>query len=206
MEDFNNLSEMQADVLKELANIGAGNATTALAKLVGKRIEIGIPDIELVKLNELQDFIGEAERVMTGILVELSGDVSGIMMFLLDEEVSEKIINILLSRKSGTQIDFNDLEKSVIMELGNIIIGSYIKSISKMTGLTIAPSVPMFQVDMASALISVPAIQFGKIGDKVLMIQTEFSLNKRDDMVKGYYIFAPEMDSYNKIFDSLGIR
>ena len=75
-----------------------------------------------------------------------------------------------------------------------------------MTGLTIAPSVPMFQVDMASALISVPAIQFGKIGDKVLMIQTEFSLNKRDDMVKGYYIFAPEMDSYNKIFDSLGIR
>ena len=126
MEDFNNLSEMQADVLKELANIGAGNATTALAKLVGKRIEIGIPDIELVKLNELQDFIGEAERVMTGILVELSGDVSGIMMFLLDEEVSEKIINILLSRKSGTQIDFNDLEKSVVMELGNIIIGSYI--------------------------------------------------------------------------------
>lgn len=206
MEDFNNLSEMQADVLKELANIGAGNATTALAKLVGKRIEIGIPDIELVKLNELQDFIGEAERVMTGILVELSGDVSGIMMFLLDEEVSEKIINILLSRKSGTQIDFNDLEKSVVMELGNIIIGSYIKSISKMTGLTIAPSVPMFQVDMASALISVPAIQFGKIEDKVLMIQTEFSLNKRDDMVKGYYIFAPEMDSYNKIFDSLGIR
>ena len=206
MSSFEYLSAMQTDVLKELANIGAGNATTALAKMVGKRIEIGVPDIQLVKLADLQDFIGEAEKVMTGILIELSGELNGVMMFLIDERISDQMINILLHRDKGTEVTYNEMEKSVIMEVGNIIISAYIKSISKMTRLSISPSVPMFQIDMASALLSVPATQFCIVSDKVLMIQTQFSLEKTSDMVKGYYIFAPDVESFDKIFHSLGIK
>ncbi len=206
MNQLENLSDLQTDVLKELANIGAGNATTALAKMVGKRIEIGVPDIQLVKLSDLQDFIGEAEKVMTGILIELSGEINGVMMFLVDETISNQMINILLHRDKNANVQYDDMEKSVIMEIGNIIISAYLKSISQMTRLEVIPSVPMFQIDMASALLSVPATQFCIISDKVLMIQTQFSLEKSSDLVKGYYIFAPDVDSFDKIFGSLGIR
>ena len=203
--NLNDLSTIQYDVLKELGNIGAGNATTALAQLINKKVQIGVPQVRLLEFNEISSVIGSEENVMAGILIMLSGEINGMMMFLMYPEVARSMINVLMCDNSDST-DFNDIEISEVMEVGNIIAGAYLRSLSELTGLTIDVSVPMLQIDMAGAILSVPAIEFSKIGDKVLLIETEFDdENDKKDTITGYYILVPELDSYEKILESLGV-
>lgn len=208
--DLNELSSMQYDVLRELGNIGAGNATTALSRLVNSKIDIGVPQVRLLGFDELPSIVGSEEKVMVGILLMLSGDIQGMMMFLMDPQVAKKLVNQLMGgygMDGNGEEDFNDMEKSAVMEIGNIIAGAYLRSLGDMTNLTIDVSVPLLQIDMAGAIFSVPAIEFGKIGDKVLLIETKFDDERVDEKtdVHGYYILVPELESYDKILSSLGV-
>lgn len=208
--DLNKLSLMQYDVLKELGNIGAGNATTALSQLIDAKVDIGVPQVRLLDFEQLPNIIGSEENLMVGILLMLSGDVNGMMMFVMDPGVAKKLVNVLMGQMVPVDInstEFNDMEKSAVMEIGNIIAGAYLRSLSELTKMTIDVSVPMLQIDMAGAILSVPAIEFGKIGDKVLMIETAFDDTKVGNAlsVNGYYILVPELDSYEKMLESLGV-
>lgn len=208
--DLNKLSLMQYDVLKELGNIGAGNATTALSQLIDAKVDIGVPQVRLLDFKQLPNIIGSEENLMVGILLMLSGDVNGMMMFVMDPGVAKKLVNVLMGQMVPVDInstEFNDMEKSAVMEIGNIIAGAYLRSLSELTKMTIDVSVPMLQIDMAGAILSVPAIEFGKIGDKVLMIETAFDDTKVGNAlsVNGYYILVPELDSYEKMLESLGV-
>ena len=207
--DLNELSSMQYDVLRELGNIGAGNATTALSQLVNSKIDIGVPQVRLLGFDELPSIVGSEEKVMVGILLMISGDIQG-MMFLMDPQVAKKLVNRLMGgygMNENADVDFDDMEKSAVMEIGNIIAGAYLRSLGDMTNLTIDVSVPLLQIDMAGAIFSVPAIEFGKIGDKVLLIETKFDDERVDEKtdVHGYYILVPELESYAKILSSLGV-
>jgi chemotaxis protein CheC len=97
---------------------------------------------------------------------------------------------------------FNEMELSALKEIGNIITASYLTALSNMTNLTIVPSIPYISVDMAGAILSVPAVMFGQYGDNALLIETEFG---DETMIDGYYILMPEQESYAKILSSLGI-
>ena len=161
--------------------------------------------MRLVDFNEISTIIGCEENVMVGILIMLSGDVNGMMMFLLDEAIAKNLVNILMGREDDS-LNFDDIEMSAVMEIGNIISGAYLRSLSEMTNLKIDVSVPMLQIDMAGAILSVPAIEFGKIGDKVLLIETEFDeAADNNETISGYYILVPELESYEKILESLGV-
>ena len=201
--DLNELSSMQYDVLKELGNIGAGNATTALAQMINKKVDIGVPHVRLVDFNEISTIIGCEENVMVGILIMLSGDVNGMMMFLLDEAIAKNLVNILMGREDDS-LNFDDIEMSAIMEIGNIISGAYLSAISSLTNMLITASVPSLTFDMAGAILSVPAIEFGKLGDKALLIESQFK--DMDVDISGYFILIPTLDSYSKILKSLGLR
>ncbi len=209
--DLNDMSSMQYDVLRELGNIGAGNATTALSQMLNAKVDIGVPQVKLLGFDELPTIIGSEEKVMVGILLMLCGDVDGIMMFLMDPHVAKNLVNHLMGGcgmpPSDDENSFNDIERSAIMEIGNIIAGAYLRSLGELTNLTIDVSIPMLQVDMAAAILDVPAIQFGKIGDKVLMIETAFDDEKvgKELDIRGYYILVPELESYDKILSSLGV-
>ena len=97
---------------------------------------------------------------------------------------------------------FDEMDLSAVKEIGNIIAGSYLSALSGLTNLVITPTIPFVSVDMAAAILSVPAIQFGMMGDNALMIKTEFS----DELaINGYFILMPEEDSYEKILTSLGL-
>lgn len=204
--DLNELSSVQYDVLKELGNIGAGNATTALAQMINKRVDIGAPQVRLVDFNQVSTIIGSEEDIMVGILIMLSGDVKGMMMFMMEQEVARKLVNILMCKDENDDMLFDDVELSAVMEIGNIIAGTYLRALSDMTNLEIEVSVPLLQIDMAGAILSVPAIEFSKIGDRVLMIETQFE-NGADkcNYINGYYILVPELESYEKILSSLGM-
>lgn len=201
--ELDKLNDLEFDVLKEIGNIGAGNATTALAKMLNTKIDMNVPRVEMVPFTQLPDTFGSPEEVLAGILVQLDGDIKGMMMFLAKEESAHTLVNSLMGGM-GVSGDgtFSEMELSALSEIGNIIIGAYLSAMSNLTNLKIASSVPYISIDMAGALLSVPAIEFGKLGDKVLFIETQFG---ELDLVNGYFLMVPELESYDVILSSLGM-
>ena len=204
--DLGNLNTLQYDVLKELGNIGAGNATTALSRLINAKIDMKVPKVNLLGFSELAKAMGKEEEVMVGILLLLEGDIDGMMMFLLDVDSARALVGSLMGKEpdeaSKGNINFDEMEFSALQEIGNIITGSYLSALSDLTKLTIVSSVPSLQIDLAEAILSIPAIEFSKIGDKVLLIQTQFD---NESQINGFFVLVPELDSYDKILSSLGV-
>ena len=204
--DLNNVDGMQFDVLRELGNIGAGNATTALSSMLYTKVDMNIPKVDLLSFEELHEIMGGAETIVVGILVTLDEDINGMMMFMMKTKSAFGLVDILFGRPVGTTAEDAELDEmslSALKELGNIISGAYISSLSSMTNLTINQSIPYLSIDMAGAILSVPAIEFGKLGDKALLIESQFMEDDND--VTGYFILTPTIDSYNKILTSLGL-
>ena len=195
------VNAMYVDVLKELGNIGAGNATSAIANMLGTKIDMNVPSIRLMEVSELGGARGAEDATVVGIFLEVEKDIEGSMMFLLDIPSARYLVNSLMLQ-SVDRDTFDEMELSALKEIGNIIAGSYLSALSSLTGLSIIPSVPYISVDMAAAILSVPAIQFGQYGDNALLIQTEICA---DVLVNGYFILMPEQQSYEKILASLGI-
>jgi chemotaxis protein CheC len=202
--DLDKINNMQYDVLREIGNIGAGNATTALSQMINSKIDMKVPNVELLEFKDLPDIVGGAEKIVVGILFTLQGQIDGMMMFMMDMPASRHLVNLLMggSEEGGTE-EFTEMELSALKEIGNIIAGAYLSSLSELTNLVIASSIPYLSIDMAGAILSVPAIEFGKIGDKALLIETEFG----DDLkaVNGYFILIPSLKSYGAILSSLGL-
>lgn len=195
------MSNEYFDVLKELGNIGAGNATTALAQMMQCKVDMSVPQVKLLEFKELGELMGGEELIMAGIYLGIEGDITGSIMFLLEKQAARHLVSKLMGMESEGE-DFSEMELSALKEVGNIITGAYLNSLSGLTNLVIYPSVPDLCVDMAGAILSVPAIQFGALGDKILLIQTQFF----DEMVlDGYFILIPDLDSYGRILSALGI-
>ena len=204
MSEFSldHVNDMYMDVLREIGNIGAGNATTAMAGMLGEKLNMQVPKVELMEANKLGGAICDEEETVVGIFLEVLNDINGSMMFLLEMESAHIIVNRLMCRDASYNEPFDEMDLSALKEIGNIIAASYLSALSSLTSLRIQPSVPYIAVDMAAAILSVPAIQFGQYGDNALFIETEFG----DDVtLKGYFILMPEEDSYEKILTSLGI-
>lgn len=202
---FDNVNSMYFDILKELGNIGAGNATTAIATMLNLTIDMKVPNVELIAVEDLGGAICPEEETIVGIFLEVQNDISGSMMFLMRLDSAHYLVDRLMGGMGGDASGdgaFSEMELSALKEIGNIIAGSYLSALSTMTQLMITPSIPYISVDMAAAILSVPAIQFGQFGDNALLIETEFG---DDVMIEGYFILLPDEDSYDKILGSLGI-
>ncbi len=199
------MDNMQFDVLREIGNIGAGNATTALSQMLSAKIDMKVPKIELLEFKELGDLIGGAENIVVGILLTLQDDIDGMMMFLLEKKAAKNVVKLMMGGFGGGEDseDFSEMELSAMQEIGNIIAGAYLSSLSALTNMTISPSVPYMAIDMAGAILSVPAIEFGRISDKALLIETEFG--DTGEQVNGYFILIPTLESYGRILTSLGL-
>lgn len=199
MVNFNN---QYYDVLKEIGNIGAGNATTALSQMLNTRVDMAVPRVSLLEFKDVGSTMGGEEQLVAGIYLAVEGDITGSIMFIQKKESARNMVSKLMGMELEGE-DFNEMELSALKEIGNIITGAYLNSLSTMTNLCIYPSVPELCIDMAGAIMSVPAIEFGTIGDRILMIQTDFADNA--DM-SGYFILMPDEVSYDRILKALGVN
>lgn len=200
------MNHMQFDVLREIGNIGAGNATTALSQMLSSKIDMKVPKIDLLEFKELGELIGGAENIVVGILLTLQDDIDGMMMFLVEKKAAKSMVKLLMGgfcSGSEDDDDFSEMELSAMQEIGNIIAGAYLSSLSALTNMKITSSIPYMAIDMAGAILSVPAIEFGKISDKALLIETEFG--DVGEEVNGYFILIPTLESYGQILTSLGL-
>ena len=197
------INERYVDVLQELGNIGAGNATTAIASMLSIRIDMNVPKVGLLEVSKLGASICPEDEIIVGIFLEIQMDIEGSMMFLMRLDSAQYLVNKLMMRDASYKEEFDEMDLSALKEIGNIIAGSYLSALSTMTNLVISPSIPYLAVDMAASVLSVPAIEFGQYGDYALLIQTEFG---DDVMINGYFILMPEQQSYDKILKGLGLE
>lgn len=203
VDDLNNF---HIDVFREIANIGSGNAATALANMLNKKVDMDVPKVKILEFKDVTEMLGGAEVIVVGILLKVAGDLTGNMMFILEKSSAHILVNMLMGRPwtVDEQTDeFSEIEISALKEIGNILAGSYLSALTPLTGLRILPSVPDMAIDMAGAILSVPAIQFGKLGDTVLYIETEFS--EDDKKVVGSFFLIPDVESYDILLKSLGV-
>lgn len=198
--DLKSVSAKYMDVLKEIGNIGAGNATTALASMLQCRIDMNVPEVKLIEVDELAESLGGAQRVMTAIFLEVEGDITGNIIFLLEQGSAKFLVSKLMGMEVSD--DFGEMELSCIKEISNIIAGSYLNSLSTLTNLKIYPSVPHLQMDMVETILHTPVKENTKANDQILFIQTEF---KDDIQLGGYFVMIPDTESYGKILGALGI-
>jgi chemotaxis protein CheC len=197
-----NVTQQYNDVLREIGNIGAGNAMTALSQMMNCRIDMEVPKVELLDFAEVGTMMGGEEQLMVGIYLGVEGDITGSIMFLVEKKAAKHLVNKVMFDMGDPGEDFTEMEFSAMQEVGNIITGAYLNSLSMLTQLMIYPTPPSLTIDMASAILSVPAVQFGIYGDKMLLIESKFS---DDTKINGYFMLIPDLESYEKILTSLGI-
>ena len=202
IQSLEEMSQQYNDVLKEIGNIGAGNAMTALSQMLNCKVDMQVPQVKLLEFSEMATIMGGEEQLMVGVFLGVEGDISGSIMFLVELDAAKHLIEKLMGMPVGDGDTLGEMEASAMKEVSNIITGAYLNSLSSLTNLMIYPSVPYLSIDMAGAILSVPAIQFGFAGDKILLIQSQFS----DDVaIDGYFVLMPDLESYDKILHSLGI-
>lgn len=200
--DIDNLNNVMLDVLKELGNIGSGNAATALATMISKRVDMNVPKVKILEFKDVPAVLGGEEIPVVGIYFEMTGEIVGNIMFVLSLDSAKNLTNILFNRENHSN-ELDEMDMSALSEVGNILASSYINSLSALTGMKLTVSIPSLAIDMAGAILSVPAIQFGYIADNVILIETEFEEGNKT--VSGNLFMIPEIDSFEKLLKSLGV-
>lgn len=200
---YEDLNDMQIDVLREVGNIGSGNATTALSSMVGKMIDIEVPRVEVLDFNDAINAVGGPEKVIAGILIRINGDVEGMIMFLFEQNLIALIVKTFFGTEPESIFSLNEAETSALNEMGNIMAGSYVNAIAQLAGMTIDVEVPLMTVDMLGAIMSVPAIEMGEMGDKLLFIDNNMVIDSTS--IQSKMLLLPTIDSLDHLLGKLGV-
>ena len=195
------------DVFKEIGNIGAGNAASALAGLLDKRISMTVPEAAVVPFSTISEVMEGPETVVAGVLVDISGDLNGYILLMLSMKDAMAMVAQALSEPmrdtSDSDFGLSELERDALTEIVNILVGSFLSAISTFTGLKVRPSVPQMTIDMLGAIISIATIEYGKIGETVLFLKTQF--NDLEGDISGHFFLIPDYNSYRILLNSLGL-
>ncbi len=202
MTEQKKISKDQLDALRELGNIGAGNAATALSQMVDQTVNISVPDVSIVPLKQIPEIVGPEKYVYivySGVL----GDISGTMLFLFSEKSASELVSIL-SKEYAEKMDLSsEVSRSALTEVGNILCGSYLNAITQMLGILLVPSVPDLANDMAGAILNFILIEIGEVSDEVIFIKTELFVAKTK--LEGNMFFLPNPGTLEVILKAMGM-
>jgi len=204
VEAFSAFAEFQMDVLKEVGNIGAGHAATALSQLLDKPVDMLVPKVRMVPFEEVADSVGGAEQGVIAIFLRVEGETPGNLFFILSLDSAKKLLRNLVGIEVLSDEGYTEMELSALNEIGNILAGSYLSSLADFTQLNMQPTVPSLAIDMAGAILGYGLLQFGQMGDQALLIDTKF-LDGQEE-VEGHFFLIPDPESFEKIFVALGVQ
>lgn len=203
--DYSQLTPLQLDALKEVGNIGSGNAATAFSQMLDKRVNITVPTISVLDLNMVPELVGGPEVEVAGIYLKMVGAAPGNILFLLPSENAKNMIEAIAPGIELQEDGYSDLEQSILCEMGNILSASYLNALSQLTGMTLINSVPAFASDMAGAILSVILAEIGIKGDYALVIETNFISDILIQEKKGFFFLIPEPEALVQILHVLGV-
>ncbi len=203
IEKYEDMSALEMDVIKEIGSIGTGNAATALSQVLKKRTKMSLPDVYILGYNEAIEMVGTPEEIVAAVLVKMSGEINGIMLFVLKMDFINAVLSSVLSKKIEDYMDLTELEKSALEEIGNIIISSYVNAMSGLTGVRINLSIPSIAINMLGGILSVPMVEFGYVTDKLMMINGKFIVD--DKVLNSNLLMMPDIESLNYLMHKLGV-
>lgn len=208
MSFIEKINPLQLDILKEIGNIGAGHAATALSAILNRKIDMNVPNVRVVSFDEMMEMAGGAEQVVASIFLRIAGDASGSMFFILSLPVAEYFIQQMTGDETFSidSTPYTDLALSCLQELGNILSGSYLTSLSDFTQLNLYPSVPSLSIDMVGATISYGLLELSQVSDTAIVIDTVLEKDQLfAESIDGHFFLLPDPESFDIIFSSLGV-
>lgn len=206
-DSLRTMSDFHLDVLKEVSNIGAGNAATSLSTLLGKAVDMRVSRVFPMPFNEITEYVGGAERMIMSVFVRIEGGISGNMLFVMSLSDARALVRHMTGATEDGEEGFSEMGLSVLHEVGNIMIGSYITALSDFLGFELSPTVPSLAMDMAGAILAFSLSEIGRSGDTAIVIDGALSLDGGDlsEDGSGHIFLLPDPESFDKIFQALGV-
>jgi chemotaxis protein CheC len=205
MEDIRSLKALQLDALREVANIGAGHAATALSQMTGGTIMISVPQINIARLEDVPPQISGPEEPVAAVLMNMLGDLTGRTLLVFPKPTAMRLSELMLRRPAGSSRDLGELEQSAIKEAGNILSGAYMNALSDFMGLMLLPSPPSLAIDMSSAVLTTAYLQFGTDRDYVFCVESEFYMQDLAEKLRGFFLLLPDFASLQAILRAVRV-
>lgn len=200
---YEDMNEMEKDILKEIGSIGGGNAATALSSLLSAKVNMLVPRVEILEFNEALEKLGDPEEVVAAVMVEMTGEVEGIMLFTAPGEFTDEVVFRMLGKAKVSLMELDEIDISVLTEIGNIVISSYINALSALTGVAVELSVPQLAVNMLGGIMSLPMAMMGQHSDRIMMVTGEFDIDGK--ALKSGMLLLPDVKSLNILMKKLGV-
>ncbi len=205
MQDLLSLKALQLDALREVANIGAGHAATALSQMTGGTIMISVPTINIARLEDVPPQISGPEEPVACVLMNMLGDLTGRTLLVFPNSTAMRLSELMLRRPKGSSTGLNELEQSAIKEAGNILSGAYMNALSDFMGMMLLPSPPSLAIDMSAAVLTTAYLQFGTDRDYVFCVESEFFMKDLNEHLRGFFLLLPDPASLQAILRAVRV-
>ena len=203
LKGYDQLSSMELDTLREIGSIGTGNAATALSTLLNREVRISLPEVRFMGYNEAIEWMGGPEVVTAGVLVGMSGQMSGILLSVQHMEFVNLVLESMLGKPIQDYEELDEMRKSTLIEVGNIMISTFINALSGLSDISVNLTVPAFAVDMQGAILSVPMAEYGGMSDYLMTIGGNFVCDNKQ--VPCHLLLSPDIRSLNFLLKKLGV-
>jgi len=198
-QDMRSLKAIQIDALREVANIGAGHAATALSQMTGSTIMISVPTITVAALEDVPPKVAGPEEPVAAVLMKMEGDLKGQTLLVFPHETAQRLAELMLRRPQGSSTSLGNLEQSAVKEAGNILSGAYMNALSDFMTLKLWPSPPSLAIDMSAAILTTTYLEFAGDRDHVFCVENEFRMVDFNERLRGFFLLLPDVESLQAI-------
>ena len=196
MDDIRNLKSLQLDALREVSNMGAGHAATALSQMTGQKIMISVPHLTISKLEDVPNQIEAREEPVAAVLMKMLGDLTGLTLLVFSQQTALKVAGLMM-RKPATTL--GEIEQSALKEAGNILSAAYLNALSEFMGMILMPSPPTLVIDMSDAVLNETYLEVAQQSEYVFCVESEFELMESNERLRGFFLLMPDVGSLNAI-------
>ena len=203
MDDIRKLKALQLDALREVANIGAGHAATALSQMTGQTIMISVPQINIAPLEDIPNQVGSDEEPVAAVLMKILGDLTGLALLVFTQPTALRVAGLMMKRENLTELD--EIGKSALREAGNILSAAYLNALSEFMGMILLPSPPSLAIDLSDAVMSATFLEVAQGAEYVFCVETEFQLKELNETLRGFFLLLPDLGSLTTILRAIRV-
>ncbi|HEV8409673.1 MAG TPA: chemotaxis protein CheC [Gemmatimonadaceae bacterium] len=203
MDDIRKLKALQLDALREVANIGAGHAATALSQMTGQTIMISVPQINIAPLEEIPNQVGAEEEPVAAVLMKILGDLTGLALLVFTQPTALRVAGLMMKKENVQELD--QIGQSALCEAGNILSAAYLNALSEFMGMILLPSPPSLAIDLSDAVMSATFLEVAQGSDFVFCVETEFQLKELNESLRGFFLLLPDLGSLTAILRAIRV-
>lgn len=201
-DDLRQLTPRQLDALREVANIGAGHAATALSQMTGERIMISVPQLAVSSIDDVPNQIAAPEEPVAAVLMKMEGDLQGLTLLVFPHPIALRVAGLMMRRKVSS---LGPIEESAIKEAGNILSAAYLNALADFMGFTLLPSPPSLAIDMSDAVLTSTYVASAQGMTQVVCVESEFQLQDEAERLRGFFLLLPDPPSLRRILKTIHV-